>query len=197
VLYDPDRYRAHSLNRVAVAIWRHCNGNNSVTTLRQLASLELGVPVEEGVVWRALGQLQSAHLLVEEDPRSAVSRRAILGKAGRLGIAAMATPLLASAFVPVPAAAASRPSGLPSCGPIDHEDESEDREEAEGCSNLNPSCTCSKTTAGAHVCINPSTALKETTCRKDRDCKPGYLCIPRGNAPPRCIAPCAVPSCVC
>jgi predicted metal-dependent phosphoesterase TrpH len=112
VLYDPDRHQAHSLNRVAVAIWKHCNGNNSVAALRQLAKTELGVPVEEGVVWRALAQLQSAHLLVEEDPRSAVSRRAILDKAGRLGIAAMATPLIASALVPVAAAAASRPSGL-------------------------------------------------------------------------------------
>ena len=196
VLYDPQRKQAHSLNRVALAVWKRCDGKNSFGDLRRLASADIGLEIDEGTVWLALRRLQSARLLLEKlEAPDAYGRRELLRKAGRIGAVAVATPMIASALVPIAAAAASKPGGLPACG--HEEDEPDDHEEEEGCSALNASCTCSKTTAGVRVCINPSTALKKTTCRKDSDCRAGYLCIPRGMAPPRCIAPCAVPTCVC
>jgi coenzyme PQQ synthesis protein D (PqqD) len=208
VVYDPERQLAHSLNRTALAVWNRCNGHNSVTDLRRLVGAELGLPIDEGAVWLALRRLESAHLLVGTiDRAEGVSRREMLRKAGRVGMAAVATPVVASVLVPVAAAAASGPSGLPACGDGKSErirragskssgGQGKSDDEA-GCSSVNSSCVCSKTTSGERVCINPSTALKKTTCQKDTDCRSGYLCIPRGNAPPRCIAPCAVPTCAC
>lgn len=194
MVYDPARRLAHSLNRTALAVWKNCDGHNSVIDLRQMVGAELGLQVEEGAVWLALRQLASAHLLVEPiGDADAPSRRELLRKAGRIGVAAIATPVIASTMVPIAAAAAS-PPGLPLCA----EGGSQKRSDGErGCSSLNESCVCSVTTLGAPLCINPSTALKKTTCKRDSDCHTGYLCIRRGKAPPRCIAPCAVPTCVC
>jgi hypothetical protein len=111
-------------------------------------------------------------------------------------VAAAVTPLISSTLVPVAAAAASLPRCVqPNSSGRKHDGDDDD--EDKGCSTVNRSCVCKKTTSGARVCVNPSTALKKTTCQKDSDCRAGYLCIPRGVAPPRCIAPCDVPSCVC
>ena len=189
VLYDPERHVAHTLNRIALAIWKHCDGFNTIYDLRRLAGADVGMAIDEKAVWKALYRLEAVHLLADRPSRSlSISRRQALGRAGHIGLIAVATPLIASALVPMAAAAASRPRGLPPCkhGSIET-----------GCSSFNESCVCAMTTGGARVCINPSTALKKTTCKKESDCRPGYLCIPRGKAPPRCIAPCAVPTCTC
>jgi hypothetical protein len=188
---------AHSLNREALAVWNHCDGNKSVTDLERLAGADLGHAIDAGTVWLILRRLESAGLLVGTVGRlGSVSRREVLGRAGRIGVAALATPVIASALVPVAAAAASLPRCVhPSSSGRKHDEE--DDGEDDGCSTLNRSCVCKKTTSGARVCVNPSTALKKTTCKKDSDCRAGYLCIPRGAAAPRCIAPCAVPTCVC
>ena len=180
---------AHSLDRTAVAVWRHCSGLNSIAELRRLVGADLGLSIDAKVVSAALDRLATAHLLVVEPQPDRISRRQVLRQAGRVGAIAAVTPLIASVLVPVAAAAASRPPPLPACKPLGGAEL--------GCSSVIQSCVCSKTTTGAHVCINPSTALKRTTCKKDSDCPSGYLCIPRGKAPPRCILPCAVPTCVC
>lgn len=191
VVYDPQRHLAHSLNRTALAIWKHCNGHNSVTELRRLVAVELGVEIDEGTIWLALRRLDSAHLLVQAiDGFNAVSRRQLLRTAGRIGIAAAVTPLISSALVPMAAAATSVPACTPTADGDDDDLELH-------CSSFDESCVCSKTTSGLRICVNPSTALKRRTCRHDNDCPPTYVCIPRGIAPPRCIAPCKVPTCRC
>lgn len=197
VVYDPERQMAHSLNREALAVWNHCDGNKSVTELQQLASADLAQAIDAGRVWLILRRLEAAHLLVGRVGRSGlVSRREMLGTVGRIGVAALATPVVASTLVPVAAAAASLPR-CPHTSSVARRHEDEDDDKDEGCSTLNASCVCKKTTSGVRVCVNPSTALKKTTCRTDSDCRAGYLCIPRGAAAPRCIAPCDVPTCVC
>jgi hypothetical protein len=190
VVYDPQRKRAYSLSRIAVAVWNHCDGRKTVADLQQLAAAEYGLLVDEGHIWLALRRLESANLLASDVARlPRVSRRQVLQRAGRIGIGAVATPIIASVVVPVAAAAASQPPPLPVCKPTHGGDI--------GCSSIDESCVCLKTTSGVTMCINPSTALKKTTCKTDSDCKPGYFCIPRGKAPPRCIRPCAVATCRC
>jgi hypothetical protein len=113
VVYDPERKQAHSLNRVAVAVWSHCDGETtSLAELQRRVSAEVGTPVTEAAVWLALRKLERAHLLMERIGSSdAMTRRQLIGQAGRLGAAAVATPIVLSALVPVSAAAISVCSG--------------------------------------------------------------------------------------
>ncbi len=130
-MYDPERHLAHSLNRAALAVWKHCSGHNSVTELRRRVAGELGVDIDESAIWLALRRLDSAHLLVgTTDAFNAVSRRQVLRTAGRIGILAAVTPLISSALVPTAAAAASLPVCTPTAHGDDHLYQSVDRVEA-------------------------------------------------------------------
>lgn len=50
VVYDPDRKQAHSLSRVAMAAWNHCDGATSIDDLRQAVADETGLNVDEEAV---------------------------------------------------------------------------------------------------------------------------------------------------
>jgi hypothetical protein len=76
--------------------------------LQRRVSLDVGAPVSEAAVWLALRKLERAHLLAERIGSSdAMTRRELLGQAGRFGAAAVAAPIVISALVPVSAAALS------------------------------------------------------------------------------------------
>jgi hypothetical protein len=45
LVYDLDRHRAHSLNPVAAAVWRSCDGARDLPALAAAARAELGAPV--------------------------------------------------------------------------------------------------------------------------------------------------------
>ncbi len=162
VVYDPQRKRAHSLNRTAVAVWNHCDGSTPIDELRRLASEEVGHRLDVPAVWLALRKLERAHLLTERiNDISPMTRREMLGKAGRFGAAAMATPLIASALVPVAAAAASPPGT--------------------NCSPTSPFCQCAITFEGAGnpgrgACVNITTPLLGP-CKNSAACPSGRVCI--------------------
>ena len=63
IIYDLRRNRAHSLNRTAALVWRHCDGRTGVRTLARLLAKELEVPPSEAMVWMALNRLAKARLL--------------------------------------------------------------------------------------------------------------------------------------
>jgi hypothetical protein len=109
IVYDSERKWAHSLNATAASVWRHCDGRQSVSDLQRAVSVALGSLVDEAAVELALRQLDQAHLLVERFAGSgpSVSRREMLRKARRLGVAAVAAPVVLSALVPQAAAAQS------------------------------------------------------------------------------------------
>ena len=110
IIYDPESNRAHSLNRLAATIWRHCDGRNTIADLRRLASADIGGLIDEPTVWAALNQLEQANLLemqLEDGGKKTLGRRELLRKAGQIGTAAVATPIVASVLVPTAAAAAS------------------------------------------------------------------------------------------
>src|SRR6267143_2596281 len=118
VVYDPERKQAHSLNRTAVAVWRYSDGQSSLAEIRRRVIAELGSPISEASVWLALRKLERAHLLAEKlGSAEPMTRREVLGKAGRFGAAAMiATPIVLSAAVPA-AAAIGSPCGTVVCNP--------------------------------------------------------------------------------
>jgi hypothetical protein len=108
VVYDPERKQAHSLNRTALAVWNQCDGQSSLTDLQRRVSADVGTPISEATVLLALRKLERAGLLAEKlGSFEPMSRRRLLGNAGRLGAAAVAAPIVVSALVPVAAAAAS------------------------------------------------------------------------------------------
>jgi Coenzyme PQQ synthesis protein D (PqqD) len=109
VIYDPETKQAHSLNRTAVAVWNHSDGNTAIADLQQRVSADVGTPVSEAAVWLALRQLERANLLTGKlasiEP---MTRRHLLHQAGKFGAAAaLATPMVMSAIVPAAAATCS------------------------------------------------------------------------------------------
>ena len=109
IVYDTDSKWAHSLNLIAACVWRHCDGRHSIGDLQRVTSVEVGALVDEEAIVLALRQLDQAHLLVEAFPKTGliVTRREMLRSARRVGAAAVVAPIVFSALVPVPAAAAS------------------------------------------------------------------------------------------
>jgi hypothetical protein len=99
LVYDLDRHRAHSLNRVAAMVWRHCDGSTTVADMTALLEGELRLPPDEELVWLALNRLERAHLLHEKlslpagVPNS--SRRALLRTAAMVGGLALVTSVVA------------------------------------------------------------------------------------------------------
>ena len=128
VIYDLKTNKAHSLNRTATLVWRHCDGHTTVTQMATLLAKELDVPAHEALVWMTLKRLSTLHLLREHVRVPAASVSHTRREAMRvLGLAAV-LPVIASIVAPSAAhaqscitksacSATSPPcSGLPICG---------------------------------------------------------------------------------
>lgn len=113
VIYDLERHRAHSLNRAAALIWRHCDGRTTVTELAAVLHRELGAAGDETAVWMALRRLGKAHLLQDRVtvPAQAVScsRRELMRRMAVLGGLALVSSILVPE--PVQAQSACLPEG--------------------------------------------------------------------------------------
>lgn len=108
LVYDLDRDNALCLNQTAAVVWKQCNGERSVVEITALVGAELGMPVDEQVVWFALDQLSKDGLLEETAavtaPASGLSRRQLLKRAG---VMAVAVPVVTVITAPSAWAAAS------------------------------------------------------------------------------------------
>jgi len=100
LVYDTDTDRAHCLNKTAAAVWRSCDGNNSVSDITKLLEVELGNKVSDDLVWLAIDQLSENSLLdAKIEPKFAgQSRREVLKKIGFASI--VAVPVIASLVAP-------------------------------------------------------------------------------------------------
>src|SRR5436309_937047 len=65
LVYDLERHQAHCLNSTSAFVWKYCDGKTTVVEMTRLLSRELAAPVDDDVVWLALGQLRRLHLLEE------------------------------------------------------------------------------------------------------------------------------------
>ena len=101
LVYDLERHKAHCLNQSAAKIWKLCDGRTTSLEITRKLNDELGLPVDEEVVWFALEQLGTARLLQERIARPGInpgiSRRQVIK---RLGLVAVAVPLVTSLLAP-------------------------------------------------------------------------------------------------
>lgn len=105
LVYDLARHRAHSLNRVAAAVWQACDGARGTAALAAEATKQSGqiVPVE--AVRYALQGLGKAQLLEGPVADSRLTRREVMAKLGTA--AAIALPLVTTITTPTAAQTAS------------------------------------------------------------------------------------------
>jgi hypothetical protein len=109
LVYDLERHKAHCLNHTAALVWKHCNGQTSVTEMVRMLEGEMKTPVPEDVVWLALQQLGKARLLAEQihtpGGGKRMSRREVIRRLG--WGAAVALPLVTSIVAPTAVEAAT------------------------------------------------------------------------------------------
>ena len=120
LVYDLDRDKAHCLNKTAALIWRQCDGKTRPKEMARRLQIELDASCNEDLVWVALRQLATLHLLEESVslPRrfAGMSRRQMIRN---LGVAAaVAVPLVTSIVAPTVAQAATCIASGQTCNPI-------------------------------------------------------------------------------
>ena len=104
LVYDLERHKAYCLNRVAMQVFRHCDGETTIPDMARRIGNALGLPVDEQAVHLGLVRLEKAHLL--DSPVAQIlhtSRREMLRTLGRA--AAVVVPLVTAITVPTSAQA--------------------------------------------------------------------------------------------
>ena len=111
VIYDTERNKAHSLNRVASLVWKYCDGQTEISQLQKILAQELQTPIDEQLVWLALQQLERNRLLEGrvQTPGNMISRREATRRFGKVALVAL--PIVTSMLIP-PAVSANS-GGLP------------------------------------------------------------------------------------
>src|SRR5205807_3020125 len=108
LIYDENNNKAHCLNQTAALVWKSCDGRTTIPKISSRLEEKLGDRVPEQVVLLALRQLDESRLL-ETNSISATwvagtSRRELVR---RIGIAAVALPIISSMTTANAVAAAS------------------------------------------------------------------------------------------
>ncbi len=115
-IYDEREHRAHELNATAASVWRHCDGEKSVSDIAAALAAESELPADEEIVELALDQLSRGGLLDEPWKRmqAPTSRRQLIHRLGLVGTAALILPAVTTIVAPTRAQAQSM---LPTLGP--------------------------------------------------------------------------------
>jgi hypothetical protein len=114
MIYDADDKKVSCLNRTVASVWRHCDGERTVTQLSRCVSAELGTQFDEAATWYALRQLDRRELLdARINVPSAVKKMTRREAVRALGLAAVAIPLITSMVVPPSTQAQSGGGGSP------------------------------------------------------------------------------------
>ena len=106
LVYDLERHKAYCLNRVAMQVFRHCDGETTIPDMALRIGNALGLSVDEQAIRLGLVRLEKAHLL--DDPVGLTlhsSRREMLRTLGRAAV--VVVPLVTSITVPTSAQAAT------------------------------------------------------------------------------------------
>jgi hypothetical protein len=104
LVYDLERHKAYCLNRVAMQVFRHCDGGTTIPDMAVRIGNALGMPVDEQAIRLGLLRLDKAHLL--DGPVAQIlhtSRREMLRTLGRA--AAVVVPVVTALTVPTSAQA--------------------------------------------------------------------------------------------
>lgn len=174
LIYDLKRHKAHCLNKTAAFVWNHCDGQTSVTQMAGLLEKEAGAPVDEELVWYALGKLSDADLLVSKvaiPVNDGMSRRRMLSRVG----AAIILPTVVSLIAPtaVQAATVITTSKKIACGQCNNQDN------PQGCTM--DTCCTGNCGGPQRTCVmvgsSPTPGYVDTSCT-------GFLCQPASAAAP-------------
>ena len=112
LVYDLETHRAHSVNRVAVAVWRRCDGTRDAARIAAELQEDGVAPVTEEAVRYAFGELVRARLLAGPMAGPGLTRRELVRRLGTA--AAVALPLVTTIVAPT---AAQAQSCLPQLAP--------------------------------------------------------------------------------
>jgi hypothetical protein len=109
LVFDLKSQKSHCLNRTAVMIWEHCDGQTNVAQMTRILNKDLNLSISEQAIWFGLKQLAGANLLQERLNPPAniakVSRRELIR---RVGLTAAATlPLILTITAPTAKAQAT------------------------------------------------------------------------------------------
>lgn len=117
LIYDLKHDQAHCLNETAALVWKNCDGRKTVAELREQMEDNAGSPVPEEMVWLALDQLETFKLLDKAALKPAqfagMNRRDLVR---RVGMAAIALPVILSIVAPTAQAQASGLAPGSCCG---------------------------------------------------------------------------------
>jgi hypothetical protein len=113
VVYDQKRQRLHVLNRTTSLVWRHCDGQRTLSDLVELVGRELDAAVDESVIRLALEQLTEARLLegaaASTSGTESLSRREMLQRAAAVAVGVL-VPSITSCGSPLAPDGAPNPS---------------------------------------------------------------------------------------
>lgn len=107
LVYDLNTNKAHCLNKSAAAVWKNCDGANSISDIAAILKNEFKTPVTEDFVWLAIDQLGKDELLEKQltSPVNGLSRREAIRRVGLASLIAL--PVVASLMAPTAAQAGS------------------------------------------------------------------------------------------
>ena len=106
LVYDKERDEAHCLNQTAALVWEQCDGETTAAQAARFLEGKMGASVDTDIVWLAVKQLKSFHLVESHGNLPSVSRRRLVLKYAPM---ALALPVIMSITSPTPA-------GVVSCG---------------------------------------------------------------------------------
>lgn len=97
LVYDQQEDEAYCLTDVAASLWKHCDGQTPLSEMQGLVALDLGRPVDEHLIYRALADLGKDQLLedkVAEPAPGTMTRRDLMVRTGV--VAAAMIPIISS-----------------------------------------------------------------------------------------------------
>jgi Coenzyme PQQ synthesis protein D (PqqD) len=113
IVYDEKTHKAHCLNGTAAQVWKLCDGKRNVAAIARAMEKDLKSPVDEELVWMTLRKLWKSQLLVKQEQTDALlARRSAIRK---IGMAALALPVVTTILVPKAEAAVSCATFTQSC----------------------------------------------------------------------------------
>lgn len=155
LVYDLETNKAHCLNRTAAAIWKSCDGKNTVSDISKLLADTSGAVAGEDIIWLAIDRLNKTNLLekrltVDFDNQN---RREVIKKVGLAAVVAL--PIITSLVAPTVASAGSTCPASTGCT----------CQFSGTCTAGTPSGTCVCSSAGGTGTGNcPSTCTGGCTC---------------------------------
>ena len=107
LVYDLNTNKAHCLNKSAAAVWKNCDGTNSISDIAAILKNEFKTPVSEDFVWLPIDQLGKDELLEQKltAPANGLTRREAMRRVALASLIAL--PVVASLTAPTAAQAAS------------------------------------------------------------------------------------------